>query len=842
MNPSTPCTFYRNFFAGTATFIALVAFSFTSLTAQDRWKLLDLGLDSGFESELEWPRPGASMFWRTDLIGYYRTYTEAGSNELKNYKTTDGGQTWFVETTPDPLPHTFLTTDTAYSPNGFVTHNGGQTWKKITASYTDTLVFTDTTLRWTITRAIASSPNNMVVFYQLHDYDDIVMDSVPYGPLRMAFTQDGGKSWTFVDSMDVFGSVLQVFHDSTSFGFLPTPEEMTNRTSIGWWQLLDMPNDSIVIVGTRAFGRMGDQPNSPLENHYYMGKLNLNTFDALWTKFPFDEGVAPPPAAPLDLKFIGKDIAYALQTEFVSPTNLNDLKYTFWRTENCGEDWTECSVPGWVDYRSLRFVSDNHAVTSNAFTNDGGCTWTEWGQPFEDNILFYPVDSTNYYLVNRFSLFASSTDAGRTWAHNQAGGLPQTIAASQGTVIVGRNYQSILISADSGETWRDVGAEGLLPPRLARTVALGFPDPGIDIDRVVGVATFIEYDATFKIAVIESSNGGMEWSIGQELPELVGATGPIRMYFIGDPESELDPPTGFITSSKGLLASTNGGISWTVRNTEHQFEHLAMNNPQYGSAITATGIFITDDGGNTWTRTKERTPAESSALGIREFAFQKQKAMFSTRNGGNKVWFLQASADGGDTWQPNSGSAELSMDVQAFWGDSSHVHVVGRGGVIQYSNNGNDFTVENNAVPSFIGLAGYVVAGQDRDPHEDQSEKQQYIYVVAPGNQAGRFRMYWDRPSSVPVTPGGPVTALNLAPNPVRGNTAVLEVSLAESALIRIKVYDLLGKPVQAMDLGRREAGTHREGINVQELPNGHYRVEIATPAGVFHAPLVVVH
>ena len=508
MNQLAPFTFQKRvLFIGFSVFILMVSCSI-STTAQERWKVLDLGMTSGFESELEWPRPGASMFWRTDQTGYYRTFTEAGSNELRNYKTTDGGSTWFIETTPDPVPHTFLTDDFAYSPDAYVTENSGDMWERMTASYNDTVFFPDTTLRWTITQSIASSPDHRVVFYQLHDYDDVAQDSVPFGPFRLAFTHDGGENWTFVDSMEVFGSVLQIFNDTTRFGILPTPEEMTNRTTIGWWQLLSMPNDSIVIVGTRTFGKIGDEPAAPLENHYYMGKLNLNTFDALWMRLPFIEGLIPPPAAPLDFQFISDDVAYALQTEFVSLSNPNDLKYTFWRTENCGEDWQQAVVPAWVDYRSLRFVSESHALTSNAYSNDGGFTWTEWGQPFENNILFYPYDSTQYYLVNRFSLFASSTDAGRTWNHNEAGGLPQTIAASQGRVLVGRNYQSILISSDSGETWRDIGAEGLLPPRLARTVTLGFPDPGTDLNRVIGIATFVEYDATRKISIIESSNGG----------------------------------------------------------------------------------------------------------------------------------------------------------------------------------------------------------------------------------------------------------------------------------------------------------------------------------------------
>ena len=304
------------------------------------------------------------------------------------------------------------------------------------------------------------------------------------------------------------------------------------------------------------------------------------------------------------------------------------------------------------------------------------------------------------------------------------------------------------------------------------------------------------------------------------------------MYFAEDLESELDPPTGFIASSNGLLVSTNGGLSWTLRNDQHQFEHLAMANPQFGSAITSTGIFTTSDGGRTWTQTKQRTEAESSALGLRDFQFETQKAMFSNKIGGNRSWLLNESWDGGDNWNPSNGTAERPMDVAAFWTDSSNLHTVGRAGVIQRSESGNVFSLENDSVETFNGLGGYVIAGQDAS----------YIYVIAPGNGAGRFRMYKRIPVSVPVTPGGAVTRLALAPNPIRGNSALIQVELSEATNIVVRVYDLLGKPVQSVDLGRREAGAWQERLNVQGLSAGHYRLEVSTADGQLHTPLVILH
>lgn len=801
------------------------------LTAQDNWKLLDVNLDSGFDSEFEWPRPGAYMFWRTDQVGYYRTYMETGTNDLRNYKTTDGGQTWTLESRPDPVPHKLLTADSGYSMNGYVTANRGNAWRKLYINYDkekDSLFFPDSTLRYTVVQTVAASPKNIVAFYQLHNFQASVNDSVPYGPFRLAYTNDGGTTWSFFDYMTVFGDVLQKL-DSTVLGPLPAPENMT-AISNGWAELLHMPNDSVVYLMTRAYGFI----DGNLENHYYLGKINVRSRAVRWVLLPFYENVVPPPAAPLEVNFISDRVAYAIQAEFVDINNPDDVNYTLWRSEDAGETWESTAAPPWVDYRSLRFTSETHGVASNAFTNDGGRTWTEWAHMFGRNALVYAYDSTHYFLANRFSLFASSTDAGRTWSHNESGGIPLSVLAHGGKVFVGRSYQSLMVSADSGETWRDLGADGELPERLSTIVALGFPDILFNPNRVVGIATFIEYNGAFSVKVIESNDGGNVWSVGESLPDLADAVGPVRMSFVRDPESETDAPTGFLATSEGLFVSTNGGISWARRNSTHQFEFVSMMDPQFGAAILPGGIYTTSDGGATWTQKQARSATDSFALGLRLFgAPDRYRSLFSDKNARYRSWSYKISQDAGLTWSEQNGTnAAEAMDIEAFWGDSSHVHAVGRGATIQLSQDGGQtFTLEHAPEPSFKILGGLIAAGQDND----------YIYMITPANQAGRYRLHKQIPVSVPVTPGGPVAGLFLTPNPTRGGATLLDLELTERADVSVRIYDLLGSQVTALDLGTREAGHHRQAIDVANLPNGHYRIEVSTPNGLLHAPMVIV-
>ena len=812
--------------------VALVSVLPDRLQSQDRWKLLDMNLESGFETDLEWPRPGARMFWRDSLIGYYHTFTENNiDGGLHAYYTSDGGRTWQLQSNPDPIPHYFLDPNFAHNPDGFFTKDGGKSWKKLTATYTDTNFFPDPELKYTITNSMAGTPNDFVALYKLHDaVTPGSLDSVPFGPYRLAFSRDCGASWVFVDSLKYFGKILQELSVKTKFGNFQAPANMTDTTSNGWWQLFYMPSDSIALVGTKAYGTV----DGNRENHFYLGHLNLNTFAAQWFKLPFIEPLFPPPAVPLDFQYVNDTTIYIIQSEFVDVfNNPDDKKWTVWRSANSGKDWTSENTPDWVDYRSLRFVGTYHGVASNAITNDGGRTWTEWGHPFGTDPLFYAVDSTHYKLANRFSLFASSGDAGHRWWHNEAGGIPLSVSAFEGNVLVGRNYQSIIISADSGESWRDVGAEGKLPSSLSQVLAIARPDPGFDPNRIVGVATFVEYDATFHIAVIESNDGGEVWSVGQELPELIGSVGKVKLLFTGDPEAELGPITGFLYGSKGLWVSENGGVTWTLQNDQHSFEQLTMPSPEAGVAVTSSGIYTTGDGGKTWTLEDSRTAEQNTSLGTTYISGNSYVAMFSDKNVGYQNWSYEERGSDGSTWSAFDGTgATRPMNIGAYWGDSANVHTVARAGVIQHSSDaGRTFSLRNDSVETFVGLAGYVEAGQELD----------YLYVVAPGNEAGRYFLHRVRPLSVPFDRDPAIQSAWLTTKPVRNGEAILGMELRQPTELTIKMYDMVGRPVIQTAQYLRGTGEHQIALDVNEVVSGRYTLEITTQNGVVHVPLVVV-
>lgn len=84
-------------------------------------------------------------------------------------------------------------------------------------------------------------------------------------------------------------------------------------------------------------------------------------------------------------------------------------------------------------------------------------------------------------------------------------------------------------------------------------------------------------------------------------------------------------------------------------------------------------------------------------------------------------------------------------------------------------------------------------------------------------------------------------TLFGAFPNPTSGRTT-LRYALAETAHVRIRVFDLLGKPV--LELGSRvlPSGTHLEQIDVRSLPSGSYFTVLESGGKSWSRSLEVIH
>jgi hypothetical protein len=813
-----PTTSLFPFVRGVVLALGLLSLPTVGAHAQENaWKLLDFGLESGFRDAYEWPTAGSTLYFVDSLRGFYYPENELTVGARSYYATTDGGRTWTVMPEFVPVPQRMLDATFGISSSGWLTQNGGTSWQRIRPTL-------DATFNYFGTSAIAASPRHIIALSAPFEPDATTGQLREIGPKRLTTTTNGGATWVSIDSMVVetiagTGERKLELYDSTGFGDLPAPAEMTDTFSVGWWQLYDMPDTLSAFVGSVAFGRVSGQ----LQNHYYIGRLNLRTMNATWTKLPFVDVIPTTAIRPPGIVFITPSIGYAIQTT----TTSNVASYTIWRTTNAGTSWTSNAVPAWLDFASLRFINPMLGVAMNGISTDGGATWKQWAHPFEGGV-FYAPDSTHYFVANRWSLFARSSDAGRTWQRNESGAVPRAVVANGGRVLVGRNYRSILTSSDYGLTWSDAGVDGTVPEAMSTVWALGMPDSIGAPQRVLGVATLITYDADTSLVVIESTDGGMSWSVSSALPGIKSPGGSVLMEFSQEVESN---NTGYIATGRRLFASTDRGATWTLRDTSLFYQALESSTADQVVQINATGIHNSTNAGVAWVRTQTLPAARNRALGLQAFSPTEYRVLLPDRTRRNVDWNVGRSTDGGQTWTiEERAGAPRPLDGYAFWRDVDTVYAIGRGATVQRSTTGgNSFVLLKDSSIEFSALGAWIAAGTDS----------RNIYVAGAGDAIGRYEFAAPPPLAVPGEAVHNVSA-RLVTNEVSGRV-VVEISLARSAHVTIDIVDIVGRSV-VTDGSVLDAGMHRVGIDVGDVASGGYFLRIADGTHVTVLPLRVTH
>lgn len=791
----------------------------TPAHGQGDWRLLDFGLETGFASAYEWPTAGSTFAFIDSLRGYYFPESELTPGSRTYYVTTDAGRTW--STTPNfvPTPQRMVDATFGISSSGWLTSNGGTSWQQIRPVL-------DQTFAYEGVDAIAGSTKHVAALSQPVEADSATGQIRPIGPNRLTLSTDGGVTWTSLDSMVVetiagTNERKLELYDSTGFGDLPAPANMTDTFSVGWLQLYDMPDTNTAIVGALAFGRV----NGQLQNHYYIGRLNLLQMTAAWTKLPFIGVVPTTTIMPSYVQFVTPQIGWAIQSITETIQGSPVPRFVFWRTVNGGQDWTQNAVPIWVDFGSLRFVNPRLGIALNAITTDGGVTWKQWAHPFEGG-SFYASDSTHYFVANRFSLFARSTDAGRSWRRNESGAVPRALVGYDSVLVVGRSYRSILSSTDRGETWRDADLEGSVPPTMTTVWAMAIPDSVHVPKRVLGVATFISYDADTSLGVIESTDGGLTWIKKLDLAGIKSPSGSVLIDFTENAETQ---NTGYIATGRRLYASIDDGATWSLRDTTLFYQAIEAVDGSNIVQVNASGINTSTTSGTGWTRTQALPAARNRALGLRSFDPINVRSLFPDRQRRNVDWNLGVSTDGGNTWtMTEHAGAPLPLDGFLFWRDADTAYAVGRGATVQRSlDGGKSFTMLKDSSNEFRPLGGWIVSGID-----DVN-----LYVAGAGDAIGLWALVAppaaapdDAATRLPVQMSGNVT----------GDRATLELALESPSRVTIDLVDVIGKTAfaESSDLA---AGRHRIGLNVDELPVGMYMVRVSDGKRTTVLPLRVM-
>jgi photosystem II stability/assembly factor-like uncharacterized protein len=354
------------------------------------------------------------------------------------------------------------------------------------------------------------------------------------------------------------------------------------------------------------------------------------------------------------------------------------------------------------DNPEVMFVTDAHAGVNKSL--DGGQTW------FPRNAGIPPGIGND---VPIFCLTIDPHDYDVIWA---------------GTQLTGHVYRS----SDNGDNWTETDNGITERGRSIRGITIDPNDP-----RVVYAASEVDVAAWeeethqpgvqgYGGEVYKSSDGGQNWA-------RIWSGENIARYIWVDPRdsNRLYVTTGIFDRAPansspetrggvGILRSEDGGQSWTVLNESNGLSGLIIPSlfmhPQNPDILVAAvsnfgigGVFVTYDGGDTWTRMQDG-PTASDAV---EIALSDPDVWYSATEG-----VISRSDDAGRTWQTfdlatQDRKAGMPIDLQVDPRDPYRIFDNNYGGGNFLSTDGGQSWVDASKGYTGATIAGMLVLSND---------------------------------------------------------------------------------------------------------------------------------
>jgi photosystem II stability/assembly factor-like uncharacterized protein/DNA-binding beta-propeller fold protein YncE len=213
-------------------------------------------------------------------------------------------------------------------------------------------------------------------------------------------------------------------------------------------------------------------------------------------------------------------------------------------------------------------------------------------------------------LIGHYALgVLRSDDGGRTWSADRfpvrarSSADTRLAVADDGTVFAAL-ANAIERSADGGRTWEHLGGV----PTGFRATALAV-SPGFASDGVVIAGG--DYN---RRQLIRSADRGASWQVVYDASGIESSSGITAIAF--SPHFARDGSVYAWLQDGGLLASSDGGLTWSLRAVEQKgyYAQSLTLTPDGGRLILGAlygSILISDDDGFTWTDVGERIPARS---------------------------------------------------------------------------------------------------------------------------------------------------------------------------------------------------------------------------------------
>lgn len=362
---------------------------------------------------------------------------------------------------------------------------------------------------------------------------------------------------------------------------------------------------------------------------------------------PTSEPSGTPPVARVEIRQIQQ------LTERVGFAAVSDGPGSaLWKTSDAGAHWARLAVPANTRIDRLRFIDEQsgwalgfvvrdqpqagcqQASSAAACrsvvltTDDGGRSWTErMSIPVDPNggtetiRELQATDALHAWVIAQsgpcdhdgclLQEVRATSDGGRTWQARYASRTDPTIplllrmASSDAGWMVGqrpfRDEQRILVTADAGRTWRDVG------------MTLGAQRLDAASTREAWILTrdgaFCTSSSCAKYDLLHTGDGGATWvRLGNPVTSACSAghlSGLVfaseRIGYVG-----LDLGAGGLASPGGVMTTVDGGRTWRCVRTPPNVTVISAADPRNAWAISVdraagtTTLYRTADAGSAW--------------------------------------------------------------------------------------------------------------------------------------------------------------------------------------------------------------------------------------------------
>jgi len=415
------------------------------------------------------------------------------------------------------------------------------------------------------------------------------------------------------------------------------------------------------------------------------------------------------------------------------------------------------------DNPDYMFVTDINSGLN--ISVDGGRTWTPSNTGFDVNGVFAAtIDPNNNNVVwagtqNWMGIF-KSTDGGRTWVRKSNGVTTGfgtsfrgfTVDPTNSDIVYAAGELSPLVwnngvpltyngadlakgmvykTTDGGEHWTQIWAGENLARYVwidPRNTKILYVSTGI-FDRMAANSNAATNDFG-GVGILKSTDGGETWRVLNKANGLVNLYVSSLFMHPTNPDILVAGTGGGDGIGSGVYLTNNGGETWT-RTLEDPISpsmastmpftvvEISPVSPQVVYAATARCFFRSDDGARTWNRYvypgSDQLPfwgppgaKSGTPVDLEADRRDPMRVYANLYLGGNLL-----STDGGMTWANASrgytGAMINSMAVDP--GDPAIVYAVAAGGVFKSTNGGSDWQGLNDVASNFpSGMAAVAVS------------------------------------------------------------------------------------------------------------------------------------